>query len=298
MNAAGEDTSSAELLRRVRALELVARRNVASPWLGGYVMTVRGQGMDFREARPYVQGDPERSVDWNMTARMGTPFVRTYHEEREREVGILLDVSASMQGGWQARSKLDVAVEVAATLALSAVEAGDRVSLFTFRDAVVDAIPAAGGRAQLHRVLDLLVRRAVAPAPRTACTDARAAIHALQAVRGRRRVVYLISDFFDADVSDDLRFLGAAHDVTLVDVIDPFELAGPGPLMRLVRPTEGGRGLGVAGRGRWPRTRAEHEGAIDAAARRLSLAALHVDVGGAVGRALARHFAARRAWSR
>jgi uncharacterized protein (DUF58 family) len=298
MSVAGADMSSVELLRRVRALELVARRNVASPWLGGYVMTVRGQGMEFREARPYVQGDPERAVDWNMTARMGTPFVRTYHEEREREVAILLDVSASMQGGWQERSKLAVAVEIAATLALSAVEAGDRVGIFTFRDALIDAIPAAGGRAQLHRVLDLLVRRDAEAAPRTPCTDARAAIHALQAGRGRRRVVYLISDFFDADVSDDLRFLGAAHDVTLVNVVDPFELAGPGPLMRLARPTEGSRGLGVVGRGRWPRSRAEHEGAIDDVARRLSLAALHIDVRAPVGRALAGHFAARRAWSR
>jgi uncharacterized protein (DUF58 family) len=297
MSAGAADHGGVELLRHVRALELVARRNVTSSWLGGYAMTIRGQGMEFHEARPYVQGDPERAVDWNMTARMGSPYVRTYHEEREREVAILLDVSASMQSGWQERTKAEVAAEVAATLALSAVEAGDRVGLFTFRDALVDAIPAAGGRTQLHRVLDRLARRGSEAAPRSPVSDARAAIHALQAGRGRRRVVYLISDFFDADVSEDLRFLGAAHDVTLIDVFDPFELSDPGPILRIARPCEGGRGVGVVGSG-WPRTRAEHHGALDEAARRLSLTLLHLDVRADIGRALAVHLAARRAWTR
>ncbi|WP_224243522.1 DUF58 domain-containing protein [Hyalangium gracile] len=227
------------ILTRVRALELVAQRNVSSLYSGNYVTTVRGSGMEFNEARHYSEGDPERHIDWNMTARLDEPFVRTYLEEREREVIVAVDVSASMHSGWQERSKLETAMELAATLGLSAIEAGDRLGFLTFHERVVDFSRPLGGRRQLYTFLRALAGQQQAPPPRTRVSDPRAAIHAIQSLRGRRFVVFLISDFIDHDVPDDLRFIGQRHDVSLVHVYDPFEYAGPGPVRLLAMAPEG-----------------------------------------------------------
>lgn len=232
-------TGESGILAQLRALEIVARRNVSSLYTGNYLTTVRGSGMEFNEARHYVHGDPERHIDWNMTARLDEPFVRTYLEEREREVIIALDVSASMHTGWQERSKLETAIELAATLGLSVIEAGDRLGYLTFHERVVDFSRPMGGKRQLYTFLRALVRQPAVTPPRTRASDPRAAIHAIQELRGRRFVVFVVSDFIDHDVPDDLRFVGQRHDVSLAHIYDPFEYAGPGPVRMLAAAPEG-----------------------------------------------------------
>lgn len=234
--SAGE---AAELLSRVRRLELVARRNAAGLLAGDYLTSILGRGLVFHEARRYVAGQPARLIDWNITARVGEPYVRVHQEERQREVMLALDVSPSMHGGWQEKTKLEVAVELAATLAVSAVDAGDRVGWVTFADRVLESAPPRAGRAQLFRALQALLA-ATAPWQReVAVSDPRAAIHAVQRFRGRRFVVFLISDFVDHDVPDDLRYVQARHDIALLHVYDPLELAAAGddaPLLPAVAP--------------------------------------------------------------
>ncbi len=217
------DAALRELLSEVRELELVARRNVSSLFAGNYLTTIPGRGLEFHEARRYVQGEPIRRIDWKMTARLGVPYVRTFLEERQREVIIALDVSPSMAVGWQEKTKLEAAVEVAATLAVAAVSAGDRLGFVTFADRVFANDRPRAGRKQLFRALKTLVQARQAKPEPSAFSDPRCAIHAIQRSRGRRLVVFLISDFIDHDVPEDLKYLKQRHDVTLIHLYDPLE---------------------------------------------------------------------------
>ena len=226
------DTALRELLAEVRELELVARRNVSALLAGNYLATVPGRGLEFHEARRYVQGEPIRRIDWKMTARLGFPHVRTFLEERQREVYVALDVSPSMATGWQEKSKLEVAVETAATLAVSAVSAGDRLGYVTFADRVLESDRPRAGRKQLFRALRTFVAARRRPPERCPYSDPRSAVHTIQRRRGRRFVVFLISDFIDHDVPEDLRFFARRHDVSLIHLYDPLEYA-PSDVVRL-----------------------------------------------------------------
>lgn len=290
-------SAASDILARVRALELVARQNVTSLYTGNYLTTVRGTGMEFNEARHYVHGDPERHIDWNMTARLDEPFVRTYLEEREREVIVAVDVSASMHAGWQERSKLETAFELAATLGLSAVEAGDRLGLLTFHERVLDFLRPAAGRRQLYTFLRTLAARQGVPPQRTRGSDPRAAIHAIQSLPGRRFVVFLVSDFIDHDVPDDLRFVGQRHDVSLVHIHDPFEYAGPGPVRLLAGAPEGP----VEAYSTPPDcsgTLEQMQRFLATAAARYGLMAFSVSTTAPVGRALSDFFHRKQQWIR
>ncbi|MEM7586637.1 MAG: DUF58 domain-containing protein [Acidobacteriota bacterium] len=219
------DAQLRDLLTRIRELELVARRNVSSLFAGNYLTTIPGRGLDFHEARQYVQGEPIRRIDWKMTARMGSPYVRTFLEERQREVFIALDVSPSMATGWQQHTKLEVAIEAAATLALSAVRAGDRLGYVTFADRVFELDRPRAGKKQLFRALKTFVSALEPAAEPCPLSDPRTAIHAIEGFRGRSFVVFLISDFIDHDVPEDLRYFRRRHDVSLIQIYDPVEYA-------------------------------------------------------------------------
>ncbi|MEM7356385.1 MAG: DUF58 domain-containing protein [Acidobacteriota bacterium] len=219
-----------DLLGEIRALEVVARKNVSSLFTGNYLTQIPGRGLDFHEARHYVQGDPIRHIDWKMTARMQQPYVRTFLEERQREIFIALDVSPSMATGWQEKTKLEVAVETAATLALSAVTAGDRLGFVTFADRVLVNDRPRAGRRQLFHALKTFVEARDQPTEPCALSDPRSAIHAIQQNRGRRFVVFLISDFIDHDVPEDLKYFHKRHDITLIHLYDPLEYAPFNPV--------------------------------------------------------------------
>ena len=238
-----------ELMRRVSRLELAARHNAAAWLKGDYLTSIRGQGMIFHESRRYVAGEPARHIDWNVTARAGEPYVKVHLEERRRDVMLVVDVSPSMHTGFQQRTKLEVAIELAATLAVSAVEAGDRVGLVVFADRVLSELRPGGGRAQLFRVLRALLENTEPWQRPVEESDPRVAIHSLQRSRNARFVVLMISDFIDHDLPDDLRYLRSQHDVSLLHVYDPLELAS-GPVVIQGRSPEGGnRGTFVLGEG-------------------------------------------------
>jgi uncharacterized protein (DUF58 family) len=219
------DASASELFQRVRTLELVARRNAAGRLQGDYVSSFKGGGLLFEEPRRYVPGDPVRSIDWNITARVQEPHVRVHREERQRDVMLAIDVSPSMHTGFHERTKLETAVELAATLAVSAAVAGDRLGYVSFADVVLERSRPRGGRAQLWRVLRGLLDQTAPWSRPVSGSDPRVAIHELESLRGGSMVVFLISDFFDRDVPDDLRYLRPRHDVSLLHVYDPFEVA-------------------------------------------------------------------------
>ncbi len=224
------DAALRELLAEVRELEMVARKNVSSLLAGNYLTTIPGRGLEFHEARHYVQGEPVRRIDWKMTARMGVPFVRTFLEERQREIFIALDVSPSMATGWQEKTKLEVAVEMAATLAVSAVEAGDRLGFVTFADRVFEVDRPRAGKRQLFRALKTFVQALEREPEPCRESDPRAAVHAIQRFRGRRFVVFVISDFIDHDVPEDLKYFKKRHDVSLIHLYDPLEYVPFAPL--------------------------------------------------------------------
>lgn len=222
--AAPVDAATAgRLLEKVRLLELVARHNAAGRAAGDYATSIRGRGMDYHETRKYVPGEPVRNIEWNITARLGEPYVKVHREERQREVMIALDLSPSMHCGLQHKTKLEVAVELAATLAVTAIDSGDRLGHVLFADRVLDHSPPRGGRAQLFRVLRAFLDHSRPWTRPVAESDPRLAIHAIEQLRRHRMVIFLISDFIDHDLPEDLKYARAHHDLSLLHVYDPLE---------------------------------------------------------------------------
>lgn len=217
-----EDRSSLDILKKVRLLELVSKKNSVSLLDGHYMTAIPGRGTEFREARKYVAGESVRMIDWNMTARLGEPHVKIFQEERERNILIAMDVSPSMYFGWQETNKLEYAVELAATLAYSTIDVGDRLGFLFFGDRVLEEQPARRGKRQLYQALHRMIHYRDRP-PGTGKTDIRSAVHAIQKYKGSRFVIFLISDFIDLDIPDDLRYLMSSHDVCLLNVYDPLE---------------------------------------------------------------------------
>lgn len=253
------DADMAQLLDQVHRLELVARHNVSGLQPGDYLTAVKGRGLVFHECRKYVPGEPARSIDWNITARTGEPHVRVHLEERQRQVFIALDVSPSMFFGTRRRTKLELGVELAASLAVSAQQAGDRLGHVLFADQIVDESRPQGGGKQVFRVLKSLLENTGPWRRPVAESDPRAAVHGIQKYRGRY-VIFLISDFIDHDVPEDLKYLQTHHDVSLLHVYDPMEYAVDAPLAFRGRSPEGRE----AGWERWRRAEPSSSGSLTA----------------------------------
>ncbi len=292
-SSAGKEDATASLLRRVERLTLVARRNVAGLAPGDYQTAIRGQGLLFHEARHYQPGEPARRIDWNISARLDEPYVRVDLEERQRDVMIALDVSPSMHVGFQHLTKLELAVELAATLAASAVAAGDRLGHVIFADQVLDRSGPRSGRGQLFRVLRSLLAHTAPWQRRVRVSDPRAAIHAVERRRRGRFVVFLISDFLDHDVEADLRFLRPRHEVSLLRVVDPLEVATSAaavPVVLRARDPEGYRVASVR-----PGETGDPVGAaVAAAARRQGIALTSFSTADPIGPGLNRLFFDKR----
>ncbi len=282
------------LLRDVKELELVARRNVSSHLSGNYLTSIPGRGLEFHEARPYLPGDPDRHIDWNMTARLGQPWVKTFLEEREREIMLLVDVSPSMDCGWVQRTKLELATEVAATLAISAVEAGDRIGLVTFADEVRRKYAPRSGKRQLFRILRELAGVAAQELPPSGFSDPRQAIHSVESMRSGRYIIFLLSDFIDHDVPDDLKYLRTRHDVSLIHLYDPLEVEVPESPVRFTAISPEGEVRPMRTRpGEW-RRRSETTTLLQGAAGRLGLDYLALATDAPVSRSLAAFFHRRK----
>lgn len=212
-----------DILKRVRRIQIVANRTANDLLAGQYKSVFRGRGMEFDEVREYQPGDDVRSIDWNVTARTGTPHIKRFAEERELTVLFLVDVSASGAFGSVERSKLDLVVEVAAMLMFSALKNNDKVGLITFCDEVIDYLPPRKGKANvLH-----LVRQLVAVRPVARETNLAAALEFLGRVQKRRAVAFLISDFLAPHARQAMAVANRRHDLVAVRVTDPREQALP-----------------------------------------------------------------------
>lgn len=209
----------AEVLRQVRRIEVRTRRLVDSRFAGEYRSLFKGQGMEFAEVREYQPGDEVRSIDWNVSARMGKPFVKRYVEERELTVMLAIDLSGSARFGTRARFKHDLAVELAGVLSLAAVRNNDRVGLMLFTDQVEHALPARKGRKHALR----LIRDLLTVTPTGRGTSMAAAVDRLMRLLPHRSVVFLASDFLTEDAEKPLARLAQRHDVIAITLEDPAE---------------------------------------------------------------------------
>jgi len=232
------EVASADVLRQVRRLELRTRRLMDSSFAGEYRSLFKGQGMEFAEVREYQAGDEVRTIDWNVTARMGRPFVKQYVEERELTVMLAIDLSGSSRFGTRPRFKHELAVEMAGVLALAAVRNNDRVGLLLFTDRIEHALPPRKGRKHALR----LIRDLMTIEPRGRGTDISVATDRLSKLLTHRAVVFFCSDFLSSDLERPLARVAQRHDVIAVTLEDPAERDLPNVgLARLEDPETGER---------------------------------------------------------
>ncbi len=225
-----------ELLAQVRRLTIRSRRAVEDVFAGAYRSAFRGKGLEFSEVREYVPGDDVRSIDWNVTARHGNPFVKRFDEERELTVVVALDLSASLRFGSRARTKRDTAAEAGALVALAASRNRDKVGLLLFTDRVELYLPPSKSRARSLRI----VRDLVAFEPRGTGTDLNGALAFLGRVLRRRAVLFLISDWFAESFDRPLNLLARRHEIVTIEVEDPLEETIPDRGLVRVRDLETG----------------------------------------------------------
>ena len=217
--AAGRFPIPPKVLRQVKLLELRTRGLVNSLFTGEYHSVFKGQGMEFSEVREYQPGDEVRAIDWNVTARMGHPYVKRFIEERELTVMLAVDLSGSERFGTVSRFKSELATELSAVLAMSAIRNNDRVGALTFTDRVEYVVPPGKGRRHVLRLVrDLLVRE-----PQGRGTDIAGALDYLAHMLSHRAIVFLISDFVDTSIEQPLKLLARRHDVVAVTIEDPRE---------------------------------------------------------------------------
>jgi len=227
---------SPEILRQVKLLELRTRGLVNSLFTGEYRSVFKGQGMEFAEVREYQAGDEVRSIDWNVTARMQRPYVKRYIEERELTVMLAVDVSGSERFGTRRRFKSEVASELAAVLAMSAIRNNDRVGNLMFTDRIEHVVPPRKGRRHALR----LIRDILAFEPQGRGTDIGAATEYLNKMLAHKAIIFLVSDFLGENVERPLKLLAQRHDVVAVTLEDPSERILPDiGLVRLVDPETG-----------------------------------------------------------
>lgn len=233
-----------EVLKKVRRIQIVTGALVHDLFAGQYHSAFKGLGMEFEEVREYQPGDDVRSIDWNVTARMGRPFVKRFREERELTVLLAVDVSPSQDFGTRSQFKSALVAELGATLAFSAVQNNDKVGLLQFTDRVERYAPAAKGtRHALRIVRELLYHK---PAGRQ--TDVAAALQYLASVLNRRAVVFLVSDFQASGFSRELSIAAQRHDLIPVVVGDEREVTlPPAGYIELYDPETGEQVLANAG---------------------------------------------------
>ena len=275
-NGEGEPTGTElppELLAQIRRIEIRARRLASTLLAGDYRSVFRGSGIEFAEAREYVAGDDVRLIDWNVTARMGTPWVKHYVEEREVNVVSVVDLSASQLAARSPSGRLGVAAQVCALLSFAAASNNDRSGLLTFSDRVERFVPPARGtRHVLRLVRDILFH----PPPHSG-TDLAAATDYLSRVLRRRSIIFLLSDFFDAGYEQSLRTLARRHDVVAISLVDPLDLALPDAGMIEVEDAESGERVLVDSSSAGVRRRFRQHALERADQRRNTLAAAGVE---------------------
>lgn len=214
---------SSDVLKKVRRIEIYTRNLVNSVFSGEYHSVFKGRGIEFSEVRSYVPGDDIRFIDWNVTARTGAPHVKIFNEERELTIMLLVDASSSGEFGTARQMKREVATELCALLAMSAIKNNDRVGLIMFTDTVEKHIPPKKGRKHVLRV----IRELLTTEPTGKGTDMAAGLEYAAKVMKRKCVIFLISDFLSGDYEKALKVAAKKHDVIPITISDPREMEFP-----------------------------------------------------------------------
>ena len=283
-----------ELLAQVRRLTIRSRRAVEEVFSGAYKSAFRGKGLEFAEVREYVVGDDVRSIDWNVTARAGRPFVKRFDEVRELTVVVAMDLSGSLAFGSRARTKRETAAEAGALIALAAARNRDRVGLLLFTDKVELYLPPGKSRARSLRI----VREMLAYEPRGRGTDMAGALAFLGRVLRRHAIVFIVSDWIASEFDRPLSFLGRRHEVVALEVTDPFERELPPTGLVRARDLETGRSVWVdlgarAARAEWRAAKARRARGLTETLMRARAGRILLDVGVPAAPALIRHFEQR-----
>lgn len=212
-----------EILKKVRQIEIRTGKLVNDVFAGKYESVFKGRGMEFHEVREYVPGDDIRSIDWNVTARTGRPYVKKFVEERELTVLLMADISGSGYFGTKNKMKKEIMAEIGALLAFSAIKNNDKVGLLLFTDRVEKFIAPKKGRPHVLRV----IRELLYYEPKNKKTNINAALEYLAKVLKKRCVVFMISDFMDSGYERLLRILNKRHDIVGISISDPRESRFP-----------------------------------------------------------------------
>ena len=248
-----------QIIQKIRQIEIRTRHLVNDVFSGEYHSVFKGRGMEFAEVREYEPGDEIRSIDWNVTARLGRPYVKRFIEERELTVILMADVSASGRFGTVSQMKGEITAEICALLAYAAIQNNDRVGLLMFTDQVEKFIPPKKGRTHILRV----IREVLYNQPEHTGTDIAQALEYLNRLLTRRCIVFILSDFLTADYIKPLRVASKRHDVVAVTITDPRELSLPGVgLIELEDAETGEEVLVDTGDADWRRQYAEYNEAV------------------------------------
>jgi len=263
------EQKTAEILKKIRTLEIKTRGLVETAFAGDYHSVFKGRGMNFEDVREYQPGDEIRAIDWNVTARLGTAFVKQFTEERELTVMLIVDVSASGNFGSTTQSKRELAAEVACLLAFSAIRNNDKVGLLLFSDRVELFIPPKKGRSHTLR----LIREILFFQPGGRGTAPALALDYLNKIVTRRAVVFFISDFQAPDFSHALAVSGRRHDFIAIHIQDEREKVLPGIGIITLEDAESGEQIEVntmdrATRRRFTDFAEEHEAELSRTLRR------------------------------
>ena len=229
-----------EIIKKIRRIQIYTNRTVNDVLAGQYRSVFKGRGMEFAEVREYQDGDDVRFIDWNVTARMGRPYVKQFAEEREMTVMLMVDASGSGRFGSIEQTKNEIAAEIGALIAFSAIRNNDKVGLIIFTDRVEKFIAPKKGRSHVL----LVIREILYYQPQGRGTDVAAAIEYLMRVTTRRSVAFLISDFIATGYGKKLRAANHRHDMIAMRIVDPRELElPPVGLIHLEDPETGKRSL-------------------------------------------------------
>ena len=210
---------SKDILKKIQQIQIHTRRLVNEAFVGEYHSVFKGRGMEFDEVREYQPGDEIRTIDWNVTARMGHPFIKRYVEERELTVMLLVDVSASGNFGSIKHLKNEVATEICAILALSAIKNNDKVGMIMFTDKIEKFIPPKKGPKHVLRV----IRELLCTQPTGKGTNISVALEYLNKITHRRTISFIVSDFIANDYAHALRIANKKHDMITITIVDPRE---------------------------------------------------------------------------
>lgn len=208
-----------DILKKVKRIEIQTRGLVNDVFSGEYHSVFKGRGMEFAEVREYQIGDDIRNIDWNVSARMGHPFVKVFEEERELTVILVVDVSSSGNFGTVERMKGEIAIEICALLAFSAIKNNDKVGLIIFTDRIEKFVPPKKGKTHVLRVL----RELLYHEPEGRGTDISFALEYLSRVTNRRAVVFVVSDFQSTDYRKAMQIANRRHDLVAITITDPRE---------------------------------------------------------------------------